>query len=51
MPVFSFLLFLIIFLHVFQEAVSGLGVHAWKIPWTVDPGGLQSMGLLRVGHA
>lgn len=25
--VFSFLLFLIIFLHVFQEAVSGLGVH------------------------
>uniref|UniRef100_A0A4W2I3Q7 L-methionine (R)-S-oxide reductase n=1 Tax=Bos indicus x Bos taurus TaxID=30522 RepID=A0A4W2I3Q7_BOBOX len=33
-----------------QEAVSGLGVHAWKIPWTVDPG-LQSMGSLRVGHA
>ena len=23
---------------------------AWKIPWTEDPGGLQSMGLLRVGH-
>ena len=21
---------------------------AWKIPWTVEPGGLQSMGSLRV---
>ena len=23
---------------------------AWKIPWTDEPGGLQSMGSLRVGH-
>ena len=23
---------------------------AWKIPWTEDPGRLQSMGSLRVGH-
>ena len=23
---------------------------AWKIPWTEDPGGLQSMGSLRVGR-
>ena len=23
---------------------------AWKIPWAEEPGGLQSMGLLRVGH-
>ena len=23
---------------------------AWKIPWTEKPGGLQSMGSLRVGH-
>ena len=23
---------------------------AWKIPWTEEPGGLQSMRLLRVGH-
>ena len=22
---------------------------AWKVPWTEEPGGLQSMGLLRVG--
>ena len=25
-------------------------VLAWKIPWTQEPGGLQSMGLHRVGH-
>ena len=23
---------------------------AWNIPWTEEPGGLQSMGLQRVGH-
>ena len=23
---------------------------AWKIPWTEEPGELQSMGSLRVGH-
>ena len=23
---------------------------AWKIPWTEDPGRLQSMGWQRVGH-
>ena len=23
---------------------------AWKIPWTQEPGGLQSMGSLKVGH-
>ena len=23
---------------------------AWKIPWTEEPGGLQSMGLLRIRH-
>ena len=31
---------------------NGTPLHflAWKIPWTEEPGGLQSMGLLRVGH-
>ena len=24
--------------------------HAWKMPWTEEPGGLQSMGSQRVGH-
>ena len=23
---------------------------AWKIPWTEEPGGLQSVGSRRVGH-
>ena len=23
---------------------------AWRIPWTEEPGGLQSTGLQRVGH-
>ena len=25
-------------------------ILAWRIPWTVEPGGLQSTGLQRVGH-
>ena len=25
-------------------------ILAWEIPWTEEPGGLQSMGLQRVGH-
>ena len=33
---------------------EGNGTHsgtlAWKIPWMEEPGGLQSMGSLRVGH-
>ena len=27
-----------------------LSTLAWKIPWTEEPGRLQSMGSLRVGH-
>ena len=26
------------------------GTLAWKVPWTEEPDGLQSMGSLRVGH-
>jgi len=33
---------------------EGIATHssilAWRIPWTEDPGWLQSMGLQRVGH-
>ena len=33
---------------------GGHGTHssvpAWRIPWTEEPGRLQSMGLQRVGH-
>ena len=25
-------------------------ILAWRIPWTEEPGELQSMGLQRVGH-
>ena len=25
-------------------------VLAWRIPWTEEPGGLQSMDLQKVGH-
>ena len=25
-------------------------ILAWKIPWTEEPGRLQSMGLQRAGH-
>ena len=33
---------------------KGMATHSsilvWKIPWTEEPGGLQSMGLQRVGN-
>ena len=33
---------------------EGMATHssilAWRIPWTEEPGRLQSMGLPRVGH-
>ena len=29
---------------------SHSSILAWKIPWTEEPGGLQSIGLQRVGH-
>ena len=30
--------------------VTHFSTLAWRIPWTEEPDGLQSMGLLRVGH-
>ena len=33
-----------------KEMATHPSIHAWKIPWTKEPGGLQSMGLQRVGH-
>ena len=33
-----------------KEIATHSSTLAWKIPWTVEPGGLQSMGLLRVRH-
>ena len=31
-----------------EEMATHSSIHAWKIPWTEEPGGLQSMGLQRV---
>ena len=33
-----------------KEMATHSSILAWKIPWTADPGRLQSMGLQRVGH-
>ena len=33
-----------------KEMTSQSSTLAWKIPWTEEPGGLQFMGLQRVGH-
>ena len=40
--------------HIEQETEKAMASHsrtlAWKIPWTEEPGRLQSMGSLIVGH-
>ena len=33
-----------------KEMATHCNILAWEIPWTEDPGRLQSMGLQRVGH-
>ena len=33
-----------------EGMVTHCSILAWRIPWTDEPGGLQSMGLQRVGH-
>ena len=33
-----------------KAMVAHSSILAWKITWTEEPGGLQSMGSLRVGH-
>ena len=33
-----------------EEMAAHSSILAWKIPWTEEAGGLQSMGLQRVGH-
>ena len=39
---------------VIEDSEKAMAPHsstlAWKIPWMEEPGGLQSMGSLRVGH-
>ena len=33
-----------------KEVATHSSILAWRIPWTEEPGGLQSMGLQRVRH-
>ena len=33
-----------------KEMATLSSILAWKIPWTEEPGGLQPMGLHRVGE-
>ena len=33
-----------------QGMTTRSGILDWRIPWTEEPGGLQSMGSHRVGH-
>ena len=33
-----------------KEMATHSNILAWRIPWTEEPGGLQSMGLQRVGQ-
>ena len=33
-----------------KEEATHSNILTWKIPWTEEPGGLQTMGSQRVGH-
>ena len=33
-----------------EEMATHSNILAWEIPWTEEPGGLQSMGSQRIGH-
>ena len=33
-----------------KEMATRSSILAWRIPWTEEPGGLQFIGLQRVGH-
>ena len=33
-----------------EEIAAHSSIFAWKMPWTEEPGKLQTMGLQRVGH-
>ena len=33
-----------------KDMATHSSILVWRIPWTEEPGGLQSMGLQRVGH-
>ena len=45
------IIFTYTYAHISEKATAPhSSTLAWKIPWTEEPGRLQSMGSLRVGH-
>ena len=48
--ILSFHLFCDVSAHAEKAMAPHSSTLAWNIPWTEEPGGLQYMGLLRVGH-
>ena len=36
--------------HLEKGKATHSSIFAWRIPWTEETGGLQSLGLQRVGH-
>ena len=36
--------------HLEKGMATKSGILTWRIPWTEEPGGLQSVGSQRVGH-
>ena len=48
------LLLMVICIYIVNITEKAMAPHsstlAWKIPWVEEPGGLQSMGSLRVGY-
>ena len=45
------LMFMMVHCHILEKAMAThASTLAWKIPWTEEPGGLQSMGSGRVRH-
>ena len=33
-----------------EQMTTHYSIIAWRIPWIEEPGGLQSVGLQKVGH-
>ena len=33
-----------------EEMATHFSILAWRVPWTEEPGGLQSKELQRIGH-
>ena len=50
LPLFFFFLAIMYSLVLQKEIATHSSIFAWRIPWTEEPGELQSMGSQRVRH-